>query len=190
MTFTDKQKRFVEEYLIDLNATQAAIRAGYSKKSARTSGHENLHKAEIRHAIQAALDARSQRVKIDADYVLKRLVEIDKMDVADILDDQGAFRPLSQWPATWRRFISALDVAEMYQGTGSKREKIGLTKKIKWPDKLKNLELLGRHMAIQAFKEQKAIKVEGDVSHKHQNLSDEELEARIRELESKHDTHA
>ena len=74
MGLTAKQARFVEEYLIDLNATQAAIRAGYSAKTAHTIGHENLSKPEIAAAISAAKADRSERTEITLDYVLTRLM--------------------------------------------------------------------------------------------------------------------
>lgn len=73
---TPKQRAFVEQYLLDLNATQAAIRAGYSADTAGSIGGENLQKPEIQAAIQAALDERSERTKIDSDYVLQGLKEI------------------------------------------------------------------------------------------------------------------
>ncbi|GJE77230.1 terminase small subunit [Methylorubrum suomiense] len=70
MAFTDKQARFVEEYLVDVNATQAAIRAGYSKATAYSVGQENLKKPEVAAAIAEAQKARSERTKITADDVL------------------------------------------------------------------------------------------------------------------------
>ena len=73
---TPKQQRFVEEYLIDLNATQAAIRAGYSPRTARQIGQENLSKPVIAAAISAAKRERAEATKIDAEYVLKRLHQI------------------------------------------------------------------------------------------------------------------
>ena len=73
---TDKQKRFVEEYLIDLNATQAAVRAGYSEKTAYSIGQENLKKPEVQIAIQEAQNKRSERVQISQDDVLKGLLEV------------------------------------------------------------------------------------------------------------------
>lgn len=73
---TPKQQRFVEEYLIDLNATQAAIRAGYSARTAKSIGQENLTKPVIAAAIAAAKEARSERVQVDQDYVLGNLMEI------------------------------------------------------------------------------------------------------------------
>ena len=73
---TDKQKRFITEFLVDLNATQAAIRAGYSAKTAYSIGQENLKKPEIRQAIDTAMKEREARTEITADYVLTNLREI------------------------------------------------------------------------------------------------------------------
>ncbi|OOF47925.1 terminase [Rodentibacter genomosp. 1] len=73
---TDKQQRFVEEYLVDLNATQAAIRAGYKAENARQIGSENLSKPDIQEAIQIAKDKRSERVQISQDDVLRDLLEV------------------------------------------------------------------------------------------------------------------
>lgn len=70
---TAKQQMFVKEYLIDLNATQAAIRAGYSKDTAKEIGYENLTKLHIVKEIQEALDKRSERTEIDADWVLSTI---------------------------------------------------------------------------------------------------------------------
>lgn len=72
---TPKQQRFVEEYLIDLNATQAAIRAGYSAKRADVIGYENLLKPVIQEAVQAKREEQSRRTQITADWVLTRLRE-------------------------------------------------------------------------------------------------------------------
>lgn len=73
---TDKQSRFVDEYLVDLNATQAAIRAGYSKKTAYSIGQENLKKPEIQQAISEVQQSRSERTQITQDKVLKDLSEL------------------------------------------------------------------------------------------------------------------
>jgi phage terminase small subunit len=161
VALTARQSRFVDEYLIDLNATQAAIRAGYSEKTAGRTAHENLKKHEIAQAIQNRMNARSERTQIDADYVLHRLVEIDQMDVIDILADDGTLLPIREWPKVWRRYLSAMDIAELWEGRGDEREMVGVLKKIKWPDKVKNLELLGKHVTVQAFRDQ--VKQEHDV---------------------------
>lgn len=150
---TPKQQRFVEEYLVDLNATQAAIRAGYSAKTARQIGEQNLSKLDIAAAISAAQVSRSKRIEVDADYVLHRLVEIDQMDVLDILTDDMSLKPVSEWPKIWRQYLSGFDLSEIFEGTGDQREMVGILKKIKWPDKVKNLELLGKHVGVQAFRD-------------------------------------
>nr|WP_318379997.1 terminase small subunit [uncultured Enterobacter sp.]DAI86909.1 MAG TPA: Terminase small subunit [Caudoviricetes sp.] len=155
MALTDKQEMFCREYLIDLNATQAAIRAGYSEKTARASGSENLTKPDIQTRISELKAERNDRIDIDADYVLKRLFDIDQMDVLDILTESGDLKPVAQWPKVWRTTLSGLDVMTM-AGDG---DTAGLLKKIKWPDKVKNLELLGKHISVQAFKEQVEQKV-------------------------------
>ena len=74
MAMTDKQQAFVREYLIDLNATQAAIRAGYSEKTARAIGHENLSKPEIAAAIEVATEERAEKVALSQEWVLERLM--------------------------------------------------------------------------------------------------------------------
>ena len=77
---TEKQKRFCEEYLIDFNATQAALRAGYSQKTAYSIGDENLRKPEIQSEIQSLIKKRSERTGINADIVIKELVKIALAD--------------------------------------------------------------------------------------------------------------
>lgn len=143
---TDKQEMFCLEYLIDLNATQAAIRAGYSKKTAHSIGNENLIKPLIQERITELKAKRVDSVQEDATYVLKRLIEIDSLDVVDILDDSGSMKAIKDWPKAWRTSISGLDINEMTVGDIST-----VVKKIKWPDKLRNLELLGRHVDVKAW---------------------------------------
>jgi phage terminase small subunit len=88
---TPKQEKFVQEYLIDLNATQAAIRAGYSEKTAKAIGHENLTKPDIAAAIEQAQKSLSERVEITQDWVLRNLKAVaDRcMQAAPVLDRKG-----------------------------------------------------------------------------------------------------
>lgn len=88
---TPKQALFVQEYLVDLNATQAAIRAGYSEDTAGAIGHENLTKPEIAEAIQSAMDQRASRTKITADYVLSTVYEVVERckQATPVLDRHG-----------------------------------------------------------------------------------------------------
>ena len=156
---TDKQELFAREYLSDLNATQAAKRAGYSDKTAYSIGQENLKKPEIQGRIAELNSERMKRTKVDADYVLRRLVEIDQMDVLDILNDSGDLKPICDWPPVWRTTLSGLDI----QAISGEEGTAALMKKIKWPDKVKNLELLGKHVTVQAFKEQVSNEHSGNV---------------------------
>ncbi|WP_339053533.1 terminase small subunit [Arsenophonus endosymbiont of Crataerina pallida] len=156
MTLTNKQEAFCREYLIDLNATQAAIRAGYSEKTAKDIACQNLAKLNIQKRIQDLMEERKNRIEVNADYVLKRLVDIDQMDVIDIFDESGDLRPIKDWPKVWRTTLSGFDIAAI-RVDGAE----ALLKKIKWPDKIKNLELLGKHVSVQAFRDQ--IKNEHDV---------------------------
>ena len=76
MALTAKQQMFVKEYLVDLNATQAAIRAGYSKKTAEVQGHELLKKTLVAAAIQKQMDKRSKKIDITAEDVLSSIKDI------------------------------------------------------------------------------------------------------------------
>ncbi|HBO8949806.1 TPA: terminase small subunit [Pseudomonas aeruginosa] len=150
MALTKKQRLFVDEYLIDLNATQAAIRAGYSPRRATEIGYQLLQRPEVAQAIQAAMAERSKRTEVEADYVIRRLREIDEMDVLDILEDDGSFRSIRDWPRAWRQFLSGIEIAELFEGRGDDRRIAGVLRKVKWPDKLRNLELLSRHVGTES----------------------------------------
>ncbi|USY26697.1 terminase small subunit [Alcaligenes sp. 1735tsa3] len=151
MKLPPKQARFAEEYVRDLNGTQAATRAGYSQRTANEQAARLLANVSVQQYVRKLLEERSQQVKIDAAYVLSRLGEIDQMDALDILADDGSVKPIAEWPRIWRQMISGLDVMEIAQGDEEAR--IAVVKKIKWPDKIKNLELIGRHVGVQAFKD-------------------------------------
>ena len=143
-----KREMFCREYIKDLNGTQAAIRAGYSEKTANRIASQLLSKLDVQSRIAEMQSVRVEEVRIDANYVLKRLIEIDEMDVADILDDGGDFLPIRKWPKVWRTTLSGLDIAIINSGDTET-----ILKKIKWPDKVKNLELLGKHIGVGAFTE-------------------------------------
>lgn len=183
---TDKQELFAREYLKDLNATQAAIRAGYSEKTAQVQSSRLLSNAMVQDRIASLKGERNEEVGIDAAYVLRRLVEIDQMDVLDIVKEDLSLKPVSEWPPTWRRYISGFDVAEMFEnsGEGGARELAGILKKIKWPDKVKNLELLGKHVTVQAFKENVKTELTGANGGpiQYTDITEEELEERLKEL--------
>lgn len=146
-----KQIAFCEEYIIDLNATQAAIRAGYSAKTAQAQSSRLLSNVMVNECITELKANRSERTAINADYVLNRHHDIDQLDVLDILDDSHALKPIKDWPKAWRISISGIEISELFEGRGEDREHIGFLKKIKMPDKIKNLELLGKHVGVNAY---------------------------------------
>ena len=158
---TKKQRLLCREYMIDMNGKLAAIRAGYSPKTAEQQASRLLSKVKAKKFISQLVAERNERLKIDSDYLLKRLTEIDQMDVADILHDNGSIKPILEWPKIWRTSISGLDVTERLIG-GDQETISVMLKKIKWPDKVKNLELIGRHVQVKAFKDQ--LKHEGEVT--------------------------
>ena len=153
---SDKQARFVLEYMKDLNGKQAAIRSGYAPKSAEVQASKMLSKGKVASAVKKAMKERTEETKIDAAYVLTRLRDIDKMKVSDILNDDLTLKPLKDWPECWLQSISAVDLSTTItsSGQGDAKEVVeNIMKKIKWPDTHKNLELMGKHVDVQAFKD-------------------------------------
>lgn len=158
---TPRQKKFVLEYAKDRNGAQAAIRAGYSEKGAAVMASQLLTKPNVQEALEKAVKRVDEATKIDAEYVRRRLAEIDTMDVADLLDDAGNIKPVQQWPKVWRTTISGFDLYELMTG-----DVATVVRKIKWPDKVKNLELLGKHVDVQAFKDK--VEHSGSVNMTHE----------------------
>jgi phage terminase small subunit len=150
-----KQQRFVEEYLLDMNATQAAVRAGYSRNSANEQGAQLLGKAHVRQAIDAGKVKRSDKLEVDAEWTLQRLVEEANADLANLYTLAGDLKPVDEWPEVWRRgLVEGVEVEALYDGFGKDRKQIGYTKKILLSDRLRRIELIGKHISVLAFKEQ------------------------------------
>ncbi|SSQ05466.1 Terminase small subunit [Klebsiella pneumoniae] len=160
---TVMQEAYSQEYVkCPENQTQAAINAGFSPKSAHVKASTMMRDERIQKRIAELMEERNKRLRVSADYVLLRLVEIDQMDVLDILNDDMSIKPVSQWPKVWRQYLSGFDLADMFEGRGDDKELVGILKKIKWPDKVKNLELIGKHVDVNAFKER--VEVSGTVT--------------------------
>lgn len=145
---TEKQKCFVAEYLVDLNATQAAIRAGYSEKTAYSQGQRMLKNVEVQAAIQEAMQKRSQRVEITQDRVLQEYARLAFFDPRKLFDDDGKPKGISQLDDDTAAALSGLDVLEEYEGAGDSREFVGYTKKYKLANKLGALDSLGKHLGM------------------------------------------
>lgn len=139
MALTKKQKLFVEEYLIDLNATQAAIRAGYSPDTAGQIGEQNLKKLEIKTHIDKAIAERSRRTGISQDRVLRELAKIAFVNAADVINTEDA---------TIKADANVDDTAAIQSVKVKSFGEGGIEREIKMADKLKALELLGKHLGM------------------------------------------
>lgn len=152
---TDKQEIFCKEYIVDFNATQAAIRAGYSKDSARVNASRMLTNANIQNRIRNLVEGRNNRTQITADDVLKNLYQMATLDISDVINDDGTIKAVSQWPKEWRVAVSGIDVSEQTIGDELLSTFI---KKIKGVDKVKIWELIGKHVDVKAWED----KISGD----------------------------
>ena len=183
---TDKQKRFCEEYLIDLNATQAAIRAGYKEKTAYSQGQRLLKKVEVQKQIEEGKKNLSERVKVTQERVIEELsciafskasdyaevIEKDRMTESEdgimipILDHEGK-------PVKYKTVEPVLtdDLTEDQKRAIAviKRGRDGF--EIKPYDKIRALELLGKHLGM--FTEK--VEVSGTINDPFDDLTTEEL---------------
>ena len=139
---TEKQRRFVEEYLIDLNATQAAIRAGYSVKTAKDIGCQNLAKLNIQQAVSEQMAERSKRTGVNQDRIVLELAKIAFVNAADVIDsDDATIKARATADDTAAIQSVKVKVIPTKEGEGVERE-------IRLNDKLKALELLGKHLGM------------------------------------------
>lgn len=138
MALTKKQRLFVEEYLIDLNATQAAIRAGYSPKTAKDIGCENLAKPNIKAEIDKEMAERSRRTGVNADRVIQELAKLAFVNVGEIVDlETGQINCTA----------TEEDLA-CIQSVKVKPGEWGTEREVKFHDKKSSLELLGKHLGM------------------------------------------
>ncbi|HAY3658371.1 TPA: terminase small subunit [Escherichia coli] len=171
---TAMQEAYCQSYIkTPENQTQAAINAGFSPNTAAVKASVMMRDERIQKRIAELMEERNKRNRVSADYVLMRLVEIDQMDILDILNDDGGMKPIAEWPKVWRTSLSAMDIATIKTTQASLQKENGeadlsvedvehILKKVKWPDKVKNLELIGKHVDVNAFKER--LEVSGTVT--------------------------
>ena len=160
-TLDAREKLFVAEYLIDLDPKRAALAAGYAKSTAEQKSYGWVRnsmptKKNVLEAILKAQTARLERLDIDADWILKRLEDDLKADLLDLYDKDGRLLPMSEWPLAWRTgMVQGLDFTETSTGKGDDEVVSVRIGKLKMPDRIKRLELAGKHQSVQAWVERR-----------------------------------
>jgi phage terminase small subunit len=150
MALTEKMKRFAEEYIVDLNATQAAIRAGYSEKTAAEIGRQNLIKLEIAEYIQQLMDERANRTQITADRVLQEYAKIGFSNITDYLKVEERIGLTDDGPQTYK----VVDIFETDRIDRSKLDAVAEIKQtkegiaLKLHDKKGALDSIARHLGM------------------------------------------
>ncbi|EAA9483556.1 terminase small subunit [Salmonella enterica subsp. enterica] len=178
---TAMQEAYAQEYTkCPENQTQAAINAGFSPNAAAVKASVMMRDERIQKRIAELMEERNKRLRVSADYVLLRLVEIDQMDVIDILNDDGTLKPIREWPKIWRTTLSGFDLSSTIMNMNEDSIET-ILKKIKWPDKVKNLELIGKHVDVNAFKER--LEVSGTVTIADQMAKARQRVKKLRESE-------
>lgn len=178
---TAMQEAYAQEYTkCPENQTQAAINAGFSPNAAAVKASVMMRDERIQKRIAELMEERNKRLRVSADYVLLRLVEIDQMDVIDILNDDGTLKPIRAWPKIWRTTLSGFDLSSTIMNMNEDSIET-ILKKIKWPDKVKNLELIGKHVDVNAFKER--LEVSGTVTIADQMAKARQRVKKLRESE-------
>lgn len=142
---TAKQKMFCKEYLVDLCASRAAVRAGYSEKTARSIGQENLTKPDIQTEIQRLMRKRVEMVDRSAADVVKALEKIAFFDIKELYNEDGSLKPIIELPD---HIATAVCGIEFDTGIDDEGEVVTKPKRYKLADKKGALELLGRHLGL------------------------------------------
>ncbi len=153
-----RRTRFIKEYLIDQNATRAAKAAGYSEKTARTQGSVLLTNPDIRKSIDAANAKSNAKMELTVERVKLEIARLAFYDPNAFWNEDGTAKPMHEIPEDARRAISGFETAELFEGTGDKRNLAGYIKKFKLASKDRALELAARHLKMLTDK----VEVTGD----------------------------
>ncbi|MDF2810387.1 MAG: xtmA [Microvirga sp.] len=141
---TPKQKRFVFEYLYDLNSTAAAVRAGYSAKTAQVQGYQLLHKTSVCAAIETAMAERALRTEVNADRTLKELARIGFSDVRRLFTSDGRMKKVSELDSDTAAAVSSMKVVTRNLGDGE----VEAVYSIKFWDKNSALQKIAAHLGM------------------------------------------
>lgn len=145
---TRRRELFVREYMIDLNGKEAALRAGYSKKNAKVVASTLLREQEVVDEINRLMEERAKKVELSAEVILRELLRIATVDISQAFDEMGGLKPLNEIPEDVRRAIAGIEVSEIFDGSRDQKHAIGLNRKVKFWDKPKALEVLGKHLKL------------------------------------------
>lgn len=148
MALNPKQRRFVAEYLIDLNATQAAIRAGYSSHTAASQGERLLRHAEIEQAVKNGKARQLDRAELSALRVLEELRRLAFFDIAQIFDANGDLLPIHEIPEEARAAIAGIEVVRANLNPSDGKRDDDFLHKVKLTSKDRALEILARHFGL------------------------------------------
>lgn len=173
---TDAQKRFCDEYLIDLNATRA-YKVAYPKckkdETANAASSRMLRNVKVQEYISEKQREIEKRTEVTQDMVIKELAKIAFLDIRKLYTENGQLKNVADIDSDTVGAISSLETLEEYEGYGDDREKIGDTQKVKLLDKTKALELLGKHLGM--FKEKVTIDGNVNTNNPFSGMSTEEL---------------
>jgi phage terminase small subunit len=172
MALTPKQQRFTEEYLLDLNATQAAIRAGYSPRTANEQAARLLANVSVSEVIRQAMEARSKRTQITADRVIEELRRIAFLDPRGFYNTDGSLKKVSDLTEDQAAALSGIESLEYFEGHGPDRAQVGWTRKIKWWDKIDALKLIAQHLGMLVEKKEITGPNGGPLQHEHSTAPD------------------
>ena len=147
---TPKQKLFISAYLIDLNATRAAIAAGYSRDTAKQMGSENLAKPDVAEEIQKRMDRRAEKLEITSDKVLQEIALLGFANMADFIVPQEDCSILTDFSSMTREQAAAIQEVTVEEYVEGKGENARQCKRVKFKlcDKGANLERLGKHLKL------------------------------------------
>lgn len=170
----------MREFLVDLNGTAAAKRAGYSEKTAYAIANENLNKLEIKKAVSEGLRERFSRIDLTAERILLELFRVATVDLSDAYLENGKLKPMREIPEDVRRAISGVEVFEEYEGGGENRAYVGDTVKVRFFDKTRALEMLAKYFKLLTEKHEHAGKDGGPIEIKAELKAS--IEDRIRQI--------
>lgn len=143
-----RRTRFVKEYLLDQNATRAALAAGYSRKTAYAQGSRLLKDAEIRKAVEEGNEKVNASLDLTAERIKQEIARLCYYDPAAFFNKDGTTKPLSELDEDARRAIAGFESAELFTGDGKERSAAGVVKKFKLADKGRALELAARCLKL------------------------------------------